>query len=246
MAYDPKDPADKKIVDDAVKAAVAKREGELVAEHEAEVEGLVTKRDELLAKVRKMRAGGGGEGGGADDGEIERLDRELAQAKKDLRAAQTALRTATEVNEQLTGERDTAMQERDAERETARTDFLNSQLTSGLSAAKVPGHFIEDLIPSLSRKAEVKVEGGERKAFVDGKPLSDFFTAWSEGPGKNYIAAPVNDGGGSPPGGGGGAPGAKRISDMNDAERVAAFKANPEDFDKRVAAGEGQPLPAQA
>ena len=55
MAYDPKDPADKKIVDKLIADAVEAREAELAAEHDEAIKGLKDKNKELLAKVKVRR-----------------------------------------------------------------------------------------------------------------------------------------------------------------------------------------------
>jgi hypothetical protein len=56
MAYDPNDPADKRIVDKLIKDAVDAALEEARTEHEAEVEGLRNKRTELLDKLKLAKA----------------------------------------------------------------------------------------------------------------------------------------------------------------------------------------------
>ena len=53
MAYDPNDPADKKIMKDAIAAALA----ELATEHEQDIQGLKIKNGELVQKLKKAQEG---------------------------------------------------------------------------------------------------------------------------------------------------------------------------------------------
>src|SRR5690348_9177329 len=98
MAYDAKDPADKKILDDAVAAALAEAE----AEHEAATTGLKTKNAQLIEKLKM-----GGEGDPAEvarlEGEIETLNKSLKDTNKALTTAQKAAKEATEAFESESG-----------------------------------------------------------------------------------------------------------------------------------------------
>lgn len=235
MAYDANDPADRKVVADAVAA----REAELQEAHEAEITGLKDKNTELLGKLRKARSS---EGGG-DSAEVERLENELHDVQGKLRTAEANLRQSNRDLQARTAERDTATRDLETERTVARDTLVNSSLTTALVEANVQSQFLEDVTASLSRQVTVKEVDGKRQAFVGDKPLGEFVKEWSQGDkGKHYVGASANGGGGStPPGNPQG--GAKRISDMSQSERVAAYNANPADFDKRVAAGEDKPLP---
>lgn len=230
MAYDPNDPEDKRIVQGLIDAALEEQR----ETHEAEVQGLKDKRDELLGKLRKARTGG-------DDtsaAEIERLETQLAETQTQLRTAQSELRTANRDLATRTQERDTAASERDSERETSRNDFIANHLTSGLVEAKVRPEFLEDLTASMAGKVQVKEVDGKRQAFVGDKSLGDYLKEWSQGDkGKHYVGAPSNGGGGA---GNPGNPqgGDKKIWQMNGAERAALHAADPVGFQKRVDAGE--------
>lgn len=236
MAYDPNDPADKKIFDDAL---AAQRE-ELEAEHEAEVEGLKSKRDELLAKLRKARAGTDGN----DDAEITRLEGELETANKDLREAKKDLRESERNLKTVTEDRDTLKIGLEKEQATSRTEFIRNQLTSELSAANVKPEFLEATQALLKDKVTVSQDGDSRKAVVGDKSLSDYVKEWSQGDqGKHYVGAGNNGGGGAS--GSSSQGGSKKIYEMTEAERAAAYKENPSDFDKRVAAGENVAPPKE-
>lgn len=238
MAYDPKDPADVKIVSDAVAAALE----DARETHEAEITGLKNKNTELLGKLTKARAG---EGGG-DVAEITRLEGELTETQGKLRTAEASLRQATRDLTTITQERDTLSTDLTAERATSQNEFVTNRLTAGLVEAKVRPEFLDDLTASMAGKVTVKDVDGKRQAFVGDKSLGDYLTEWSQGDkGKHYVGAPANGGGGSGGSGGGQGPGDKKIWQMNGVERAAAHAADPAGFQARVDAGEGK-KPADA
>lgn len=220
MAYDPNDPADKKIVKGLIDAALA----EAAEEHDADVQGLKTKNKELLRKLKEAETGNGG---GDNSAEVERLEGELRESKKALKAAEKA--------------RDDAAAERDEARTTAEkavkqsnSDFVDTALTTALGGVKVSDKLLPGAKAMLQGKVEVKEVGGERKAFVGGKALGDFVTEWSQGDeGKHYVTAPFNGGGG------GGKPpttpqgGTKdKLSEMTLAEKTALAKEDPQRFNE--------------
>lgn len=232
MAYDPNDPADVAIVNKAVRDALAKQ----AKEHEAEIEGLTEKRDELLAKLKKARTGGN-----SDVNEVERLEAEVTRLEGELKAAKKAAKAATDQLETVTAERDTAVSERDAERTAGRELFINGALTTALNGVNVDTDFHEALIAQLGKKVEVKEVNGERQAFVGNKTLGDFVTEWSQGDqGKRYVSAGSNGGGGahktqSPQGGK-----SKPLAEMSEKERIEMAKADPMGFNALVEADKQQ------
>lgn len=232
MAYDPNDPADRKIVADAVAA----REAELVEEHEEAIVGLKNKNQELLGRIRTLRTNGGAE----TAGEVERLETELAETQGKLRTAESALRTANRNLEAANNDLASTRQTLQTVEETSRNDFIQSALTSELTGVNVGSQFLEDVTASLSRQVTVKEVDGKRQAFVGDKSLGDFIKEWSQGDrGKHYVIAAGNGGGGAnPPGNPQG--GTKKIYEMNEAERVAAYNADPAGFQARIDAGENK------
>lgn len=230
MAYDANDPADKAILDKAVKDALAAQ----AEEHEGEIEGLRNKNTELLAKLRKART----EGGNESAGEVERLENELADTQGKLRKAESDLRGVRRELDTANTDLATTRQSLESEQTTSRNEFVQNRLTSELTAANVGTQFLEDVTASLSRQVTVKEVDGKRQAFVGDKPLGEFVKEWSQGDkGKHYVTAPANGGGGAtPPGAPQGGP--KKLYEMTEMERSEAYRANPTDFDRRVAAGE--------
>jgi predicted lipoprotein with Yx(FWY)xxD motif len=232
MAYDPNDPADKRIVDKLIKDAVDAALEEARTEHEAEVEGLRNKRTELLDKLKKARAG---EGGG-DTAEIDRLENELETVKGELRTATANLRQAKRDIETVTAERDTARQTAETEGTFARDLVIENGLTAALTEANVAPQFMPAAVALLKGQVEVKADDkGKRQAFASDKPLGEFVKEWAQGDqGKHYVAAPNNSGGGSGGAGQGGGS-AKKISEMSESERISHFNAIGKDaFEAQV------------
>jgi DNA-binding protein YbaB len=188
MAYDPNDAADKKIVSDLVKAAVAKATEELTAEHEENISGLKTKNADLVTRLKKAQEGV------KDPEEISRLETQLDTVKAELKeakkAATKALNELKETTEELTTERTTATE-----------SLVKASLTEELTKAKVAPTFIPAVTALLRPQVVVKADGGEKKVFVGDKSLGDHITAWSQSDeGKAYISATVNGGTGAPGG----------------------------------------------
>lgn len=218
MAYDPNDAETKAAVKAAIKAALE----EAIEEHEEDVRGLKAKNKELIGKLKAAEKDGGT---GGDSAEVERLETELRASAKALKAAERA-------RDEAITERDEAKSVAEKATTTANNDFVEAALTSELGGVKVTSSLMPGAKALLRSKVEVKEVGGERKAFVDGKPLGEFVKTWSQGDeGKHYAAAPGNGGGGgakpptTPQGGG-----STKLSEMTLAERTALAKEDPQRF----------------
>lgn len=174
MAYDPKDPADKKIMDDAIAAALA----EAAEEHESNIAGLKNKNKELLAKLKAA---------GSED--TAKIEAELEKIQTELKEAQKALKTVTK-------ERDTFKASAESETNFNRKLLIDNGLTDELVKAGVAKQFLPAAKALLSPQVQVVAEGDNRIAKVGDKSLSDFIKEWSQGEdGKHYVAAPGNAGG---------------------------------------------------
>jgi hypothetical protein len=194
MAYDPKDPADKAILDKAVKDALE----EQAAEHESDIAGLKTKNKELLTKLKAANEGKDG-----DPAEVARLEGELEKVQKDLKA----VTKERDSNAKLL---DTVNKDLETERGFSSKTLTENALTSALLEAKVAPQFMPAVKAMLSGKATIKTEGENRSVVVGDKSLGDFVKEWSQGDeGKHYIAAGNNGGGGAGNGGGQGPSGNK-------------------------------------
>ncbi|CAB4131765.1 hypothetical protein UFOVP131_36 [uncultured Caudovirales phage] len=230
MAYDANDPADRKIVADAVAEALE----EARTEHEADVEGLKNKNKDLLTKLNKARR----EGGEGSAEEVTRLESELETAQTALRDAQSKLRTAERDLKNVTGERDTANGALETERTTARNLVIENGLTAALTEAKVAPQFMDAAKALLAKDVTVKETDGKREAFVGDKPLGAFVSEWSQGDkGKHYVTAPANGGGGAGDNKPAGEAGSKKIGEMNLAERTAHYnKVGEAEFNRQLEA----------
>ena len=177
MAFDPKDPADKKILTDAIAA----REAELAAEHEAEISGLKAKNKDLLGKIKR--------GIEADPAEIERLETEVETLQGKVREYDKSLKT-------ISKERDALRTSFETESAASRKLLIDSALTSALVDNKIGEHYLPAVKALLSSKVAVKTEGDNRIPVVNDKPLGEFVKAWSLGDeGKAFVIAAVNGGG---------------------------------------------------
>ena len=207
MAYDPNDEADKAIVAKLVQDAL----DDANENHETEIEGLKTKNRDLIGKLKKAREGADN---GDSQAEVDRLEIELADSTKALKAATKSLKT-------VETERDAHKASFDAEAVITRTLIVDNGLTDALVAANVAPHFLPAVKAMLAAQVKLEADGDSRKAVIGDKSLSDYVNEWSQGDlGKHYIAAPANGGGGST---GGVSGGAKKIMEMNEPDRVAYF-----------------------
>jgi hypothetical protein len=208
MAYDAKDPADKKIVADAVAAALV----EAAEEHEAAVVGLKKKNVDLIKKLKDAR-----DGKGDDPEEVSKLEASLEEAKKLLKVAEKTAKDAVK-------DRDTFKASAEVETNAARKLLVDNGLTEALIAAGVKKEFLPAVRKLLADKVTVKVEGENRVAVVGDKPLGDFVTTWKQSDeGKHYIAAPANGGGGAQ--GGKGNLNGVDLSKLSPIDRLTAARA---------------------
>lgn len=235
MAYDPNDPADKAIVAGLVATALEEQE----SIHESAIEGLKNKNKDLITKLNKARAGNDG---GSND-EILRLENELDASQTKLAETERALNTTKRDLTRVTGERDTANTNLATESEYSRSMVVENDLTSALVEAKVAPEFMDAAKALLSKGVAVKVDGDKRTAFVGDKSLGDVVKEWSASDkGKAFIKAPENGGGHSTDKNPQGEGSAKRISEMNQAERIAHHGAiGDTKFNEQVAFEQNNP-----
>jgi hypothetical protein len=174
----------KEEMDAAVEAAVAKVQ--------ESIDRLEAKNSELVADIRKARKAG----------EIKPED--LAAAEERADKAEAALSEANKAVKAATGERDKAVKALETESGFTQRLLIQDGIKSALLANGVKDEdFIDSLTAKFAVAAKVVVEGDERKAVYDGKPLGDFIKEWAgSDTGKKFVEAPVNGGGGS--GGGSG------------------------------------------
>jgi hypothetical protein len=179
MAFDPNDPADKKILADAIAEATGKLE---------------TKRDELIAELRAAR-----KKGEIDPKDMERLENELDAVKGQLTEAQKAAKDATKRAE-------TAEKSLTAEQAATQRLLVDQGLTAALTEAGVTNPVMLKAAAAMLRgeKIEIATDGESRVAKIGDKLLGDHVKAWAAGDeGKAFVNAPNNGGGGAGGSGGG-------------------------------------------
>lgn len=183
MAYDPKDPEDKKIVDKLIADAIEAREAELTAEHEAEIKGLKKKNTELLAKVKAGDTG--------DPKEVEALETQVEDLNKKIRELEKSGKKYEKQITELTTERDAA-------NKAVEKHIIEGGLTEALTAANVSSHYLPAVKKLLQERVTIATDGDAKVAKVGDKSLGDFVKEWSQGDeGKHYVAAAPSGGGGA-------------------------------------------------
>ncbi len=213
MAYDPKDPADKAIVDGLIADALE----EAQTEHENAIEGLKAKNKKLIGDLKLAKAGTPAEG---DADEIARLETELGENKTKLRAAETSLRKTTN---ELAEAKTTA----ETESAFSRNLIIENDLTSALLAVNVAPQFVDAAKAMLGKAATVATDGDTRKAVVGDKSLGDYVKEWAgSDAGKHFVVPPANGGGNlGDRSQGDGSP--KKLVDMTEGERLDMSRNNP-------------------
>jgi uncharacterized protein YggU (UPF0235/DUF167 family) len=215
FAYDANDPADKKILADAVAKALADAE----TEHEQNIEGLKNKNKELVIKLKAAQEGK------ANPQEVERLEEALEKS-------QTELKNLNKEHKKITTTLEETTKTLDGERTSAKQSAVESNLTDLLTQAKVPGALLGGAKALLTSKVVVEDKDGTRSFKVGDKSLSDFIKEWSQGDeGKHYVAASPSGGGGA----GGARPG---ITNPNQTVvKRSDYEANPANFSEGLRTG---------
>ena len=178
------------------KAAIAKAVEEATS-------GLVAKRDELLGDNKKLK------------GDLKSFQDQLDEIKsaKEQAEVEAAEKSGDieKIKENLTRAHQKELEKYQSQLQDKDSKLhgllVDNGLTDALSKAGVaPQHL--DVVKAYIKsqhKAEITEQDGGVVAQLDGKPLTDFVSEWSQGDqGKHYIAAPNNGGGGANGANGGG------------------------------------------
>lgn len=179
MAYDPADPADKKIVDKLIQDALA----EQATEHETSTKGLKDQNTKLLKQVKNT---------GAEGETIAELETRLAGLETENRSL-TRAKNAAERDKEVAAKTLADVQT------TTKNLRVNTGLTEALTAANVAAPLQEAARALLRDRVEVKALNGEEVLAVGEKSLGDFIKEWSLGDqGKHFVIATANNGGKAP------------------------------------------------
>jgi signal recognition particle GTPase len=201
----------KEEMDAAIEAAVEKA-----------TSGLKTKNEELLAKLKAEK-----------DAKAE-LETQKSKAEEEAALKSGDVEKITQQLTQKFSKEIDMLKGQLTEKSTRLHDVLvDSALTEALVKAKVAPQFIEvakDHIKARN-KPEVGDVDGKSTGLINGKPITDFVSEWSQSDnGKHFIAAPANGGGGSQGANGNNQVGAKKIprsefEAMAAADQMAHFKS---------------------
>lgn len=190
-------PEVKKAIDAAVKAAVSAAVEEATAP-------LISKRDELLGEVRKLK-----KGAEIKPEDVEALEKEIESLKGDKSKLEKENKTFKTEFEKAQG----AYQS-----ESAFTQKLLVQngLTEAFMKAGVQDQdYIDLLVSKHSQSAKVVIDGDNRKVMFGDKDQEVFINEWKQtDAAKKVIAAPVNGGGGANGGSGNGGGGNNEKANM--------------------------------
>ena len=179
--------------------------------------GLVGKRDELLAEVKKLRKN--------QEIKPEQLD----ELENQVETYKTKWADAEKLAKATALEADKVKKLYEAESGYTNNLLVENGLNEALVKEGIAKQFLPAVKSMLKSQVTVKIEGNERKAVIGEKALSEFVSEWSKGEeGKHFIAAPNNSGGGS--NGGGDAKGAgktmprSQFDGISSAEKGAFLK----------------------
>lgn len=205
LAFDKSDPDFKAAVAEAVEEATG---------------GLKAKRDELLAENRRLK-----QGKEIDPAEVTRLETEVEKLQKEVADQGKALKAANKAAED-------AAKALTSEQAFTQRMVVENALVAELTAAGVPpGPLLKGALALLRQEQiEVTVDGENRTAVVAGKPLGEFVKAWATGEdGKTYVAAAGNAGGGATGGktDAGGPPNPWATATFNLSEQSKLYNQNP-------------------
>lgn len=191
--------------------------------------GLKAKNDELLAAQKKLK----------DENKDLKDKTEQTEAEKKAAEEAAALKSGDveKIKKQL--------EEKHA-KEIAKLNEENTATKSKLDSVLIDGGIADALVKvnvapqyhdavkallKTAHKSALVEQDGKVIAHIDGKPITDFITEWSQGDqGKHYVAAPSNGGGGSKGSGDGSkATVAKKRSEMSPSEKSAYIDEHGQD-----------------
>jgi hypothetical protein len=173
-------------------------------------EGLVRKRDELLAELKEAR-----KGKAIDPEELEKRDQRIEELEAKLKEAEKTVKKAT-------ADAEAAKKALADEAGFSQRLLVDNGLNEALAKAGVtnPVH-LKAARAMLAGQVQVVAEGDQRVVKIGDKPAADFIAEWAKGDeGKFFVSAAQNSGGGAT-GSGGGAPASKKVSQMTPDEKGA-------------------------
>lgn len=175
--------------------------------------GLISKRDELLAEVKKLR-----KNQEIKPEQLEDLENQIETYKAKLSESEKQAKF-------IASEADKVKKLYEAESGYTNNLLVENGLNEALVKEGIAKQFLPAVKSMLKSQVQVKVEGNERKAVIGEKALSEFVSEWSKSEeGKHFIAAPANSGGGS--NGGGDAKGAVKTMPRSQFDGISSGEKN--------------------
>ena len=162
-------------VQDAIKSAV-----------EEATKGLVKKRDELLAEVKKARK----------NAEIDPEDFNKLREEND--ALSEKLSEFTKANKTAIAELDKYKKAAEQEAKYSAQLMVETNLNDAINAVGIKPEFTRAVKALFSSQAQIAIDGDNRSVKIGDKAVSEFVKEWADtDEGKSFRAAPLNQGGGS-------------------------------------------------
>ncbi|KAG0167305.1 hypothetical protein DFQ28_005159 [Apophysomyces sp. BC1034] len=185
----------------------------------AATEALSAKNRELLGEVKALKAKA--KGADIDPAEHAALQAQVEELTEKLSKTEKTGKTEIDKLTKALAEKDGALHKH----------LIDAGLTDALVKAGIQAPLMDAVKALHQGKASIEAADGSYIAKIDGKPLSEFVTAWAQGDqGKHFVSAPQNSGGGSQGGGGKGA--AKTMTRAEYDQKAAAGDASLPGFFK--------------
>lgn len=148
--------------------------------------GLIKKRDELLAEVKSLR-----KKAEIDPEDYNRIKEENEQLKDKLTEQEKLVKkSATDL--------EAAKKAMESESGFVQKLLIDNGLSEALTKAGVKPELAKAVKAMFAGQAQIKIDGENRNAVIGDKSLSDYISEWSKSDdGKHFVVAPVNGGGGA-------------------------------------------------
>jgi hypothetical protein len=154
-------------------------------------EALSAKNKELLSEVKTLKA----KAKGADIDPVEHaaLQTQVDELTDKLSKSEKFSKTEIDKLSKSLTEKDGALNKH----------LIDAGLTDALVKAGVQPAMLDAVKALHQSKASINAKDGAYEALIDGKPLAEFVTTWTQSDqGKHFVSAPNNNGGGAQGGSG--------------------------------------------
>jgi hypothetical protein len=154
-------------------------------------EALSAKNKELLSEVKTLKA----KAKGADIDPVEHaaLQTQVEELTDKLSKAEKFSKSEIDKLSKSLTEKDGALNKH----------LIDAGLTDALVKAGVQPAMLDAVKALHQSKASINAKDGAYEALIDGKPLAEFVTTWTQSDqGKHFVSAPNNNGGGAQGGSG--------------------------------------------